>query len=92
MFFKKKARKAARRTARKRRLFAEPLENRMLLAGDVTISFSGGTQGVGDLYRAHLKECRDCRKMHRLLYALYEGPVVPPPPAGSGLAPYLAPK
>ncbi|MEM7157694.1 MAG: FecR domain-containing protein [Myxococcota bacterium] len=40
------------------------------------------TQGVADLYRAHLKECRDCRKMHRLLYALYEGPVVPPPPTG----------
>lgn len=40
------------------------------------------TQGVRDLYHSHLRECRDCRKMHRLLYALYEGPVVPPPPNG----------
>ena len=40
------------------------------------------TQGVRDLYHSHLRECRDCRKMHRLLYALYEGPVVPPPPTG----------
>jgi len=40
------------------------------------------TSGVHDLYHGHLRECRDCRKMHRLLYALYEGPVVPPPPAG----------
>jgi hypothetical protein len=38
--------------------------------------------GVRGLYDAHLRECRDCRKMHRLLYALYEGPVVPPPPTG----------
>ncbi len=42
------------------------------------------TGAVRDLYNFHLRECRDCRKMHRLLYALYEGPVVPPPPAGVG--------
>lgn len=40
------------------------------------------SQAVQGLYDAHLRECRDCRKMHRLLYALYEGPVVPPPPTG----------
>lgn len=40
------------------------------------------TTAVRGLYHAHLRECRDCRKMHRLLYALYEGPVVPPPPTG----------
>lgn len=40
------------------------------------------TDAVHGLYHAHLRECRDCRKMHRLLYALYEGPVVPPPPTG----------
>ncbi|MCH9683558.1 MAG: FecR domain-containing protein [Deltaproteobacteria bacterium] len=40
------------------------------------------TGAVRDLYQCHLRECRDCRKMHRLLYALYEGPAVPPPPAG----------
>ncbi len=40
------------------------------------------TQAVRGLYDSHLRECRDCRKMHRLLYALYEGPVVPPPPTG----------
>lgn len=40
------------------------------------------SQAVRGLYDAHLRECRDCRKMHRLLYALYEGPVVPPPPTG----------
>jgi hypothetical protein len=40
------------------------------------------TGAVRGLYDSHLRECRDCRKMHRLLYALYEGPVVPPPPTG----------
>jgi FecR protein len=40
------------------------------------------SQAVRGLYDSHLRECRDCRKMHRLLYALYEGPVVPPPPTG----------
>ncbi len=40
------------------------------------------TEAVRGLYHSHLRECRDCRKMHRLLYALYEGPVVPPPPSG----------
>jgi len=40
------------------------------------------TEAVHGLYHTHLRECRDCRKMHRLLYALYEGPVVPPPPSG----------
>ncbi|MEM9459140.1 MAG: FecR domain-containing protein [Myxococcota bacterium] len=40
------------------------------------------TDAVHGLYHAHLRECRDCRKMHRLLYALYEGPMVPPPPTG----------
>ncbi len=40
------------------------------------------TEAVHGLYHSHLRECRDCRKMHRLLYALYEGPVVPPPPTG----------
>ncbi|MCX4240258.1 FecR domain-containing protein [Paraliomyxa miuraensis] len=40
------------------------------------------TAAVRGFYNAHLRECRDCRKMHRLLYALYEGPVVPPPPTG----------
>lgn len=40
------------------------------------------TPAVRGFYNSHLRECRDCRKMHRLLYALYEGPVVPPPPTG----------
>lgn len=40
------------------------------------------TPPVRELYDGHLRTCRDCRQMHRLLYALYEGPVVPPPPTG----------
>ena len=37
---------------------------------------------VVDLYHDHIRQCRECRRMHRLLYALYEGPVVPPAPNG----------
>lgn len=40
------------------------------------------TPVVVDLYHDHIRQCRDCRRMHRLLYALYEGPVVPPAPNG----------
>lgn len=35
-----------------------------------------------DLYHLHLRQCRECRRMHRLLYALYEGPVIPAAPTG----------
>ena len=37
---------------------------------------------VRELYESHLRGCRDCRRMHRVLYALYEGPHVPAPPSG----------
>ena len=40
------------------------------------------TASATALYHGHIGECRDCRRMHRLLYALYEGPVIPAPPAG----------
>jgi len=40
------------------------------------------TPAVAGLYHNHIGECPDCRRMHRLLYALYEGPVVPNPPTG----------
>ncbi|MBK6918681.1 MAG: FecR domain-containing protein [Deltaproteobacteria bacterium] len=40
------------------------------------------TQAVRELYDEHLRACRDCRRMHRALYAIYEGPVVPTAPAG----------
>ena len=40
------------------------------------------TPSVRELYESHLRECRDCRRMHRVLYAVYEGPSVPAPLAG----------
>jgi hypothetical protein len=42
------------------------------------------TPAARDLYHGHLRDCRECRRMHRLLYALYEGPIVPPAPGGVG--------
>ncbi len=39
------------------------------------------TAEVRALFDNHLRGCRDCRQMNRLLYALYEGPVVPQTPA-----------
>ncbi|HWB74272.1 MAG TPA: FecR domain-containing protein [Nannocystaceae bacterium] len=40
------------------------------------------TAAVRDRYDEHLRTCRDCRRMHRALFAVYEGPVVPVPPVG----------
>ena len=40
------------------------------------------TAEVRSLFEQHLRGCRDCRQMNRLLYAVYEGPVVPPAPIG----------
>jgi len=40
------------------------------------------TAEVRSLFEQHLRSCRDCRQMNRLLYAVYEGPVVPPAPSG----------
>ena len=40
------------------------------------------TAGVRTLFEHHLRGCRDCRQMNRLLYAVYEGPVIPPAPTG----------
>lgn len=40
------------------------------------------TAAVRELYEDHQRQCRDCRRMHRALYALYEGPVVPAPLSG----------
>ncbi len=40
------------------------------------------TAAVRDRYDEHLRACRDCRRMHRALFAIYEGPVVPVPPVG----------
>lgn len=40
------------------------------------------TPEVRGLYDEHVRTCRHCRRMHRVLYALYEGPVVPPTPVG----------
>jgi hypothetical protein len=40
------------------------------------------TAAVRDRYDEHLRVCRDCRRMHRALFAVYEGPVVPVPPVG----------
>jgi hypothetical protein len=40
------------------------------------------TPGIRELYESHLRTCRDCRRMHRVLYAVYEGPAVPAPPSG----------
>ncbi len=40
------------------------------------------TAEVRSLFDQHLRGCRDCRHMNRLLYALYEGPAVPLVPAG----------
>ncbi len=37
---------------------------------------------VRALYEEHLRGCRHCRQMNRLLYAVYEGPVIPPAPTG----------
>jgi hypothetical protein len=33
-------------------------------------------------YDEHLRACRDCRRVHRALYAVYEGPAVPAAAAG----------
>lgn len=40
------------------------------------------TPEVRKLFDDHLRGCRECRQMNRLLYAVYEGPVVPPAPSG----------
>ncbi len=40
------------------------------------------TPEVRALYDEHLRACRHCRRTHRVLYALYEGPVAPAPPVG----------
>jgi hypothetical protein len=40
------------------------------------------TAAVRGLYDEHLRACRNCRRMHRALFAVYEGPVVPTPPLG----------
>lgn len=40
------------------------------------------TPEVRKLFDNHLRGCRECRQMNRLLYAVYEGPVVPPAPSG----------
>ncbi len=40
------------------------------------------TIAVRELYEHHLRQCRDCRRMHRTLYAIYEGPVTPTPLTG----------
>ena len=40
------------------------------------------TPEVRARYQQHIAECRHCRRMHRLLYAVYEGPVAPPPLSG----------
>lgn len=37
---------------------------------------------VRALFEEHLRGCRHCRQMNRLLYAVYEGPVIPPAPTG----------
>src|SRR5688572_19828959 len=50
-------------------------DSEMVLSNRVT----GGSQ---QLYDEHLRSCRECRRMHRLLYAIYEGPQVPAPPTG----------
>ncbi|MBV1861173.1 MAG: FecR family protein [Nannocystaceae bacterium] len=41
------------------------------------------TGEVRSLFDHHLRGCRDCRQMNRLLYAVYEGPAVPQAPAGT---------
>jgi hypothetical protein len=40
------------------------------------------TVAVRELYDEHLRTCRNCRRMHRALYSVYEGPAVPTPPVG----------
>jgi hypothetical protein len=40
------------------------------------------TPEVRALYDDHIRTCRHCRRTHRVLYALYEGPVVPAAPMG----------
>ena len=40
------------------------------------------TGPVRELYDEHLRACRNCRRMHRALYSVYEGPAVPTPPVG----------
>jgi len=37
---------------------------------------------VRERYDEHLRTCRDCRRVHRALYAVYEGPAVPAAAAG----------
>lgn len=44
-----------------------------------------GDRATADLrnrYEEHLRGCRDCRRVHRALYAVYEGPSVPATPTG----------
>ncbi len=50
------------------------------------------TAEVRGLFDSHLRGCRDCRQMNRLLYAVYEGPVVPLSPTSTtpGVTPSLA--
>jgi hypothetical protein len=40
------------------------------------------TPAVRERYDEHLHSCRECRRMHRALFAVYEGPLVPMPPVG----------
>lgn len=40
------------------------------------------TAEVRSLFDQHLRGCRDCRHMNRLLYSVYEGPAIPPAPVG----------
>ncbi len=40
------------------------------------------TAEVRSLFEQHLRGCRDCRHMNRLLYSVYEGPAIPPAPTG----------
>lgn len=40
------------------------------------------TAVLRERYDEHLRSCRDCRRVHRALYAVYEGPIVPAASAG----------
>jgi FecR protein len=40
------------------------------------------TVALRERYDEHLRGCRDCRRVHRALYAVYEGPAVPAAAAG----------
>jgi FecR protein len=40
------------------------------------------TPAVRGRYDEHLRSCRECRRMHRALFSVYEGPLVPMAPVG----------